>query len=207
MSASSGSRLSAPSASGSQSTTAPIFHMRRSWCGLLEWVSFLGSVCTVCVCVVLFMGELHSSVNTLIYGPPLPHLTVRVYVDEIDGSLIQTHTQTYTHLPTYLHGHTITQRIFLNWVKSLGGAGTQDNVFALRDLRCLQSRSYCGNIGAYKPMIHGQQRFFAFMVNGFFWHLQQKTPLRSLSLSDLIETSQFLISDGAQSNKEIRKHF
>lgn len=139
MSAISGSRLSAPSASGSQSTTAPIFHMRRSWCGLLEWVSFLGSVCTVCVCVcvVLFMGELHSSVNTLIYGPPLPHLTVRVYVDEIDGSLIQTHTQTYTHLPTYLHGHTITQRIFLNWVKSLGGAGTQDNVFALRDLRCL----------------------------------------------------------------------
>lgn len=137
MSAISGSRLSAPSASGSQSTTAPIFHMRRSWCGLLEWVSSLGTVCTVCVCVVLFMGELHSSVITLIYGPPLPHLTVRVYADEIDGSLIQTHTQTYTHLPTYLHGHTITQRIFLNWVKSLGGAGTQDNVFALRDLRCL----------------------------------------------------------------------
>lgn len=84
--------------------------------GLLEWVSFLGTVCKVCVCVVLFMGELHSSVITLIYGPPLPHLTVRVYVDEIDGSLIQTHTQTYTHLPTYLHEHTIMQRIFLNWV-------------------------------------------------------------------------------------------
>lgn len=103
------------------------------------WVGVISRYClhSVCVCVVLFMGELHSSVITLIYGPPLPHLTVRVYADEIDGSLIQTHTQTYTHLPTYLHEHTITQRIFLNWVKSLGGAGTQDNVFALRDLRCL----------------------------------------------------------------------
>lgn len=56
MSAISGSRLSAPSASGSQSTTAPIFHMRRSWCGLLEWVSSLGSVCTVCVCGIIYGG-------------------------------------------------------------------------------------------------------------------------------------------------------
>lgn len=113
-----GSLLSALSASGSQSTTASIFHMRRSWCAGAAWVGVISRYClhSVCVCVVLFMGELHSSVITLIYGPPLPHLTVRVYADEIDGSLIQTHTQTYTHLPTYLHEHTIMQRIFLNWV-------------------------------------------------------------------------------------------
>lgn len=205
MSAISGSRLSAPSASGSQSTTAPIFHMRRSWCGLLEWVSFLGSVCTVCVCGIIYGGTTQLCQHFNIWTP-----TPTSHCKSICGRnrrVSHSNPHSDIHTPAYLHGHTITQRIFLNWVKSLGGAGTQDNVFALRDLRCLQSRSYCGNIGAYKPVIHGQQRFFAFMVNGFFWHLQQKTPLRSLSLSDLIETSQFLISDGAQSNKEIRKHF
>lgn len=65
MSAISGSRLSAPSASGSQSTTAPIFHMRRSWCGLLEWVSSLGSVCTVCVCVWYYLWGNYTALSTL----------------------------------------------------------------------------------------------------------------------------------------------
>lgn len=74
MSASSGSRLSAPSASGSQSTTAPIFHMRRSWCGLLEWVSFLGSVCTVCVCGIIYGGTTQLCQHFNIWTPtPTSH--------------------------------------------------------------------------------------------------------------------------------------
>lgn len=76
MSASSGSRLSAPSASGSQSTTAPIFHMRRSWCGLLEWVSSLGSVCTVCVCVcgIIYGGTTQLCQHFNIWTPtPTSH--------------------------------------------------------------------------------------------------------------------------------------
>lgn len=76
MSAISGSRLSAPSASGSQSTTAPIFHMRRSWCGLLEWVSSLGSVCTVCVCVcgIIYGGTTQLCQHFNIWTPtPTSH--------------------------------------------------------------------------------------------------------------------------------------
>lgn len=59
--------------------------------GLLECVSFAGyCVCIGCVCLsgrggVLFMGKLHSSVIWLIYGPQLPHLTVRIAADEITG--------------------------------------------------------------------------------------------------------------------------
>ena len=98
---------SALSASGSKSHTTSIFHTRRSQGAgaagvcVICWVLCLHRVCMcmcvcfflcvcecVCVCVwggLLFMGKLHSSVIWLIYGPQLPHLTVRIAADEITG--------------------------------------------------------------------------------------------------------------------------
>lgn len=76
---------SALSASGSQSTTTSIFHMRRSQCAGTAGVCVIAGYCVcmyVCVGGVLFMGKLHSSVIWLIYGPQLPHLTVRIEADE-----------------------------------------------------------------------------------------------------------------------------
>lgn len=103
---------SALSASGSQSTTTSIFHMRRSWCagwGCLSVCHCCVLLFALCVCVwvggVLFMGKLHSSVITLIYGPQLPQLTVRIEADEIKGSLVQTDglTNTPTHICTCMN--------------------------------------------------------------------------------------------------------
>lgn len=73
-----GSLLSALSASGSQSTTASIFHMRRSWCAGAAWVGVISRYCLhsvcVCVCGIIYGGTTQLCHHSNIWTPtPTSH--------------------------------------------------------------------------------------------------------------------------------------
>lgn len=90
---------------------------------------------SVCVGGVLFMGKVHDSVITLIYGPQLPHLTKN------NGSPNQgiSHSNTHMNLHIYKHsssGDTLDSAAYLSEVLKAGMCGHQ---FAERDWGCVRS--------------------------------------------------------------------